>query len=143
MMTSKERVMTTFNHKEPDRVPMWCGASPEFWEKAKRELKLDDEALRLRFHDDFRRVSAVYTGPSELKHKDSVYLTPFGIERHGQGYGQPYEHPLANATLDQIHAYPWPDPKWNDISGIVNATKKFNNQYAILGGDFGLPFGMI
>ena len=57
-MTSRERVLTAFEHKEPDRVPAWCGASPEFWENAKRSLSLDDEGLRQRFGDDFRRVYA-------------------------------------------------------------------------------------
>ena len=57
-MTSRQRVLTAFEHAEPDRVPCWCGASVEFWEKAKRELKLDDESLRMRLGDDFRRVFA-------------------------------------------------------------------------------------
>jgi hypothetical protein len=45
-MTSRERVLAAFEHQEPDRVPAWCGASVEFWEKAKRDLQLDDEGLR-------------------------------------------------------------------------------------------------
>jgi len=53
-MTSRERVLAAFDHVEPDRVPAWCGASAEFWTKAKRTLGLDDEGLRLRFGDDFR-----------------------------------------------------------------------------------------
>ena len=43
-MNSRDRVLTAFAHQEPDRVPAWCGASEEFWAKAKRELDLDDEA---------------------------------------------------------------------------------------------------
>ena len=62
-MTSKERVMTAFEHHPPDRVPAWCGSSPEFWEKAKRAAGLQDEPLRVRMGDDFRRVFAVYAGP--------------------------------------------------------------------------------
>jgi len=33
-MNSKERVLTTFRFIEPDRVPCWCGASPEFMDFA-------------------------------------------------------------------------------------------------------------
>jgi uroporphyrinogen decarboxylase len=138
-MNSKERVLTTFNHEEPDRVPMWCGASEEFWAKAKHELDLDDEALRVRFHDDFRRVSAVYNGPSDLHEAGATYKTPFGIERTGIGYGMPYTHPLADAGLSEIHDYPWPNPQWNDVSGIRTEAKKHNDDYAILGGDWS-PF---
>jgi uroporphyrinogen decarboxylase len=45
-MTSKERVMAAFEHCAPDRVPAWCGSSPEFWEKAKQSTGLQDEELR-------------------------------------------------------------------------------------------------
>jgi uroporphyrinogen decarboxylase len=126
-------------HQEPDRVPMWCGASEEFWAKAKRELKLDDESLRVRFHDDFRRVFAPFKGPVVTLAQELTYRTPFGIERHGIGYGQPTSHPLANATLSEIHAYPWPDAKWVDVSQVKRDAQMYNKQYAILGGDWS-PF---
>ncbi|MDD4870117.1 MAG: uroporphyrinogen decarboxylase family protein [Kiritimatiellae bacterium] len=138
-MTSKERVLAAFNHDEPDRVPMWCGASEEFWAKAKHELKLDDEALRIRFMDDFRRVFAEYAGPKFPLSEGAASRTIFGVERHGLGYGQPINHPLANATLKEIHDYPWPDPKWMDVSKIKATAESYNGQYAILGGDWS-PF---
>ncbi|MFC1573675.1 uroporphyrinogen decarboxylase family protein [Candidatus Latescibacterota bacterium] len=134
-MTSKGRVLTSFEHIEPDRVPSWCGASPEFWDKAKRELGLDDEGLRLRFGDDFRRVYATYNGPLEL----STHKTIFGIERRGVGYGQPLKHPLAHATLEEINTYSWPDPDWMDVSNIRNEALAYNGEYAILGGEWS-PF---
>jgi len=62
-MTGRERLMTAVRHEEPDRVPAWCGASEEFWSKAKTALGLDDEALRRFLGDDFRRVFATYGGP--------------------------------------------------------------------------------
>lgn len=138
-MISKDRVLAAFNHEKPDRVPMWCGASEEFWAKAKKELKLDDEALRIRFMDDFRRVFAEYTGPKFPLSEGAASRTVFGVERHGLGYGQPINHPLANATLREIHDYPWPDPKWMDVSKIKAAALAYNGDYAILGGDWS-PF---
>ena len=83
-------------------MPAWCGASVEFWEKAKAELGLDDEELRVRFGDDFRRVRAPFVGPEEPLAPGATYRTVFGIEREGLGYGQPMSHPLADATLRQI-----------------------------------------
>lgn len=138
-MTHRERVLTAFEHQEPDRVPCWCGASVEFWEKAKRELKLDDEHLRLRLGDDFRRVFAEYAGPNFELSEGATSRTVFGVERHGAGYGQPINHPLANAAIDEIHNYPWPDPLWMDISKIKREAEKYNRKYAILGGDWS-PF---
>ncbi len=128
-MNSRERVLTAFTYEEPDRVPMWCGASDEFWDKARQELSLDDEGLRLRFHDDFRRVYTKYAGP-QIKQNSTI----FGIERDGMGYGQPLNHPLANASLAQIHDYHWPAPNHIDASDIVKQANKFSKQYAILGG---------
>ena len=138
-MNSRERVLTAFAHQEPDRVPAWCGASPEFWDNAKEKLNLDDEGLFQRFGDDFRRVFAKYVGPEHELAPDLAYRTIFGIERKGHGYGQPTSHPLANASLDEIHNYPWPDPAWMDVSGISADAQKHNRKYAILGGDWS-PF---
>ncbi len=64
MMNSRQRVLAAYAHEDPDCVPRWCGASPEFLAKAGRELGIEsEEGLRLRFGDDFRRVSARYVGP--------------------------------------------------------------------------------
>ena len=138
-LTSRERVLTAFEHQEPDCVPAWCGASTEFWDNAKRELGLDDEGLRRRFGDDFRRVFAAYAGPDFPLSEGATYRTPFGVERHGIGYGQPLSHPLADAALAEVHAYAWPEPAWMDVSGIRAEAESYGGQYAILGGDWS-PF---
>jgi uroporphyrinogen decarboxylase len=145
-MTSRERVLTAFEFTEPDRVPVWLGASPEFRELARRHLGLeDDESLSLYIGDDFRRVYATYAGPkafgpSHDLQPGSTYRTPFGVERHGYGYGQPTSHPLAQAaTLAEVHAYPWPDPAWMEVSHIQAEARRYGGQYAILGGDWS-PF---
>jgi len=139
-MTSRERVLAAFAHVEPDIVPRWCGASPEFLAKARRQLNLpDDESFFVRIGDDFRRVFARYVGPDFPLSPGAVSRTIFGVERAGLGYGQPLSHPLANATLREIHDYPWPDPNWQDVSRIRADALAWNRQYAILGGDWS-PF---
>jgi len=138
-MTSRERVLAAFEHVEGDRVPAWCGASDEFWKKAKLQLGLDDEGLRLRFGDDFRRVYARYVGPEFSLSAHASWRSPFGVERHGMGYGQPLDHPLAGATLARIHDYPWPDPDGMYVSGIRADAEQYGGKYAILGGDWS-PF---
>ena len=138
-LSSRDRVHAAFEHKAPDRVPCWCGASTEFWNKCKHTLTLDDEALRVRFGDDFRRVYARYTGPKHTLPDGVASRTIFGIDRHGLGYGQPMAHPLANASLREVHGYAWPDPAWMDVSHIRADALAWNRQYAILGGDWS-PF---
>jgi uroporphyrinogen-III decarboxylase len=138
-MTSRERVMAAFKHQEPDRVPTWCGSSIEFWEKAKRATGLNDEGLRLRFGDDFRRVFPIYAGPEFILSPGATSRTPFGIERAGLGYGQPMSHPLCKAMVAGVHAYSWPDPLWMDVSCIRAEAERYEGEYAILGGDWS-PF---
>jgi len=132
-MTSKERVLCTMDFREPDRVPRWLGASPEFINKAIKEFGLkDEEDLMQMLGDDFRRVLAPYVHPYD---KESN-ITPFGVIREGIGYGMAMNHPLGEAGLDELRAYNWPDPDSVDISCCrVEAEKHFDN-YAILGGDW-------
>ena len=126
-------------------MPRWCGASPEFIAKAKRELGIaETEGLFIRFGDDFRRVYARYAGPKEFSPDQDLspgttYRTPFGVEREGFGYGMPKSHPLAKATLKQVHDYAWPDAQWMDTSAIRFEALAWGRQYAILGGDWS-PF---
>lgn len=142
-MTSRERVLATFEFQEPDHVPCWLGASPEFRELTRAYLELpDDESLSVYLGDDFRRVFPVFQGPPGwsptecLQNPGATYRTPFGVERHGYGYGQPLDHPLANATVREVHDLAWPDPAWMDPSGIRDVVARWNGQYAILGGDW-------
>ena len=139
-MTSRERVLTAFAYREPDRVPVWCGASPEFMAKARQKMGLKtDEELRVRFGDDFRRVFSRYAGPALPLSPGATCRTIFGVERAGLGYGQPLSHPLASATLGEIEAYPWPNPDWMDVSHIRAEAASYRREYAILGGDWS-PF---
>jgi uroporphyrinogen decarboxylase len=139
-MTSRERVLTAFAHEEPDRVPLWCGASPEFWAKMKAHTGIaDDEALRVRIGDDFRRVTAAPPPDPALLSPGAESRTVFGIERHGIGYGQPMTHPLAGKVVADVYAYPWADPAAVDVSGLRAAAQVWGGRYAMLGGDWS-PF---
>ena len=120
-------------------MPAWCGSSPEFWAKAKAALGLDDEGLRLRLGDDFRRLSAPWRGASPALSPGATYRSPFGVERAGEGYGQPLSHPLAGASQRAILDYSWPDPADVDVSGLRSEAAAWGGEYAVLGGDWS-PF---
>lgn len=138
-MTSRERVLAAFDHREPDVVPRWCGAQPEFWENAKTVLGLDDEGLRLRFGDDFRRVYPRYVGPEFALSPGAKLRTMFGVEHAGVGCGIPLEPPLRGAAIREIEEYAWPDPSWLDPSSMRADAEPYVGRYAILGGDWS-PF---
>ena len=97
-MTSKERVLTTFEHREPDRVPLWYGASEGLTAKLIRECGVsNEEELMRRLHIDFRRVRERYVGPP-LEDKSF-----WGVQRDGLYYGQPMSHPLAGVETGPIN----------------------------------------
>jgi uroporphyrinogen-III decarboxylase len=113
---------------------------------AKRAGLPDEESLRVHLGDDLRRVFSRYAGPDHAhplrgrQHPEATYRTPFGIERHGYGYGMPLRCPLKDATtLAEIESYPWPDPAWIDVSHLRAEALRFNRQFAILGGEWS-PF---
>ena len=144
-MTSRERVLAAFAHEEPDRVPVWCGASPEFIAKAKAHLGIEStEDLFNRFGDDFRRVTAPYAGPAH-RHpslglpEGAACRTVFGVEHRGMGCGMPLNPPLAHASLRQLQEYAWPDPNWVEVSQVRSQASVWRRRYAILGGDWS-PF---
>ena len=146
-MSSRERVLTALDHREPDRVPCWLGASPEWKALACAHLGLpDEESLLVYLGDDFRRVASRYAGPAHahptenLQYPDATYRTPFGIERHGYGYGMPLNEPLGDVrSVAEVDAYAWPDPEWMVVSDIREEALGYDREFAILGGEWS-PF---
>lgn len=135
-MTGKERVLETFEHREPDRVPLWYGASEGFTRALMALCNCKtEEALMRRLHIDFRRVRERYVGP-ELGTKNI-----WGVERGGLYYGQPLTHPLADVdSVEQVEAYPgWPSPDWFDFSGIREQCQAWED-CAIIGGPWAVVF---
>ena len=143
-MTSRERVLAVFRGEIPDRVPVWCGASPEFLKKAQRYIGVNsDEEVLVRFRDDFRRVFSRYAGPEKFDPVKNAAkgsrLSIWGVERKGEGYGVPANTPLKDATLKDVENYPWPSADWIDVSHIREDALRWGGQYAILGGEW-CPF---
>ena len=135
-MTSKERVLNTFEHREPDRVPLWYGASEGLTAKLIRKCGVsDEEGLMRRLHIDFRRVHERYVGPP-LRDK-----TFWGVRRAGLHYGQPMSHPLAGVeTVEEVSEYSgWPSPDWFDFAGLREQCEAWED-YAIIGGPWVVIF---
>jgi hypothetical protein len=138
-MTPRERVLRTFDHLETDRVPCWCGASPDFLEKAEAALGLDEEGFRRRLGDDFRRLTAPWIDSGSSLAPGATWRSPFGVERSGIGYGQPLSHPLADADPRAFADYGWPDASGVDVSRLRDQAAAWGGEYAVLGGDWS-PF---
>ncbi len=140
-MTSKERVLTAFDHRVPDRVPLWYGADPFVTENLQRILgQPDEEALMQRLHIDFRRVRERYVGPELKQNPDGSRQSWWGVDRIGAYYGQPFSHPLAGVeTIEEIENYPWPNPDWFDFSHLRAEAEAWRD-YAVIGGPWVVIF---
>ncbi len=136
-MTSRERVWAALNHQEPDRVPLDIGGGAsttlvvECYErlrahwgskgetrlmsKAFRLAALDEETL-LRLGSDCRPIGLkppanARPAPASAERFVDAWGIGWRRARHPTGYYWEVERcPLAEATIDDLDRYPWPDP---------------------------------
>ncbi len=134
-MNSRERVIAVLGHELPDRVPVDLGSTAvsSIHQRANNALKsllgieadepvhdvvqgivIPDEQILQQFGVDFRRVAlrppstATAALPSGNEH---TYLDEWGIQRQRtELYSDIVGHPLADATVEDLRHYPWPDP---------------------------------
>jgi uroporphyrinogen decarboxylase len=138
-MTSRERVLTALDHREPDRVPIVIGASNATGLKKppyRRVCELTgiapvddyiydwpelgtirlDEAMLRRLGSDVRGVWDAFPAHIREYNRTRDAHSPFrddwagGHVEAADGTWFPGVHPLADATtIDEIEAFPWPD----------------------------------
>lgn len=143
-MNSKERVRTAFNRQQPDRVPVNYLYNPGIDGRLKVHFGLapdDDERLRQALHVDFRGVEPVYRGPK--LHPDfperGVKADDWGIRRRwvehpSGGYWDYCDFPLRNATMEEVEAWPLPDPDDYDYSMIAAQCEQYKDYAVFVGG---------
>jgi uroporphyrinogen decarboxylase len=137
-MTPRQRVWAALNHQEPDRVPLDIGGGSstgivvEGYEKLKEHLGVSsetqemnkifrvartDEEVMQRLDSDCRplglRPPVNWTPPPA---EPGTFTDIWGITWkqafYGDGcyYWELARHPLAEATIEDLETYPWPDP---------------------------------
>jgi len=150
-MTSRERVMAALDHKQPDRTPFNLGfgiqppAKADFMEYMGFNNLAETDAYLINF-SDMRNVAPDYIGPPELDRteRDGTVKSIWGVLRKPKSYGTGVYHeicyyPLADADMDALNNYPWPDADWYDFDNYktkilsVSAGAN-NNRYAIYTG---------
>lgn len=133
-MTSKERVIATYNFKLPDRIPLdFCAIVPVYTALMDKLCINTTLELMEYFHIDFRWARAKWIGP-DLIDEEGTIVDFFGIKRDGEGYGYALNHPLSHAkTKKDVDAYLWPKPEYWDYDVFVRECEEFE-EYAIYGG---------
>lgn len=162
-MTSRERVMTTVRRQEPDRVPIDIGGGTsttlvveaydnlkkhlgieagetQTLSKAYRSARLDDVVLQRLSSDCYplRARSPFYWTPPPTE--EGTFVDIWGVKwrqiyyRDNAFYWEVDTPPLAEAGIDDLESYAWPDP--NDpgyVAGLADDARSLhdNSDYAI------------
>ena len=132
-MTPRQRVLTSLNHEEPDRVPLDLGGLPTTIEavpynELKRYLGIKGETrLFLRDHVDppeevlerfgidtrYVRIKPPKNFKVQIDY-DNSYLDEWGTrwkKPESSLYWDPVDdYPLKDATIEDLETYSWPDP---------------------------------
>lgn len=159
MLTSRERVLCSLNHQEPDRVPIFIGASgattmlapayerlrsylgiqsqTKVFSRALQYAEMDEEVM-VRFGSDARAISP---GPAPSGHRreltNDAFVDEWGVtweRRPSATYYEVVECPLANASVDDIERYTWPDlchpDRFEGLAAKARAIRE--NGYAVV-----------
>ena len=124
-MTSKERVQAFFRGEETDRVPIDMAWNPLIRQQVMDHFGVEDDAgLRQALGVDFMGVGASYTGPVLFDEVPDRNVHPhYGwrtrwVEHGSGGYWDYCDFPLEHATVDEVAAWPFADPKDFDCSHV-------------------------
>jgi uroporphyrinogen decarboxylase len=124
-MTSRERVLSAFERKGYDRIPVKHEGTPEINQMLMQHFGLTtlEQVLRV-LGDDFRYADAVYCGPELRSFPDGSIEGYWGehykyAEFEGGKYLESVYQPFADVeTLEQLDRSHFPTADWFDYSTI-------------------------
>ena len=123
-MTPRERWLALLNNQKPDRVPSDIWYTSEVFERLMRDLGCPDrDSLFERLHiDGVDNINPrrTVTTHSVLPDRDIWGIGYSQVDYGGGSYSEPVIAPLADmTTVEEIHAFAWPDPydhDWDDFA---------------------------
>ncbi len=141
--TSRERVIATINHREPDRVPIDVQPGFDFYLALKEYLGLEiEESIQPSYFREIIphprvceemgwdvisiKLVKPESRPSGESEPSDNMVDAWGVERKrifqpgGGCLWEAVKHPLANAKMEDLDSYPWPN---TDMPGVGEATE--------------------
>ena len=111
-MTSRERVLASLNHVEPDRVPLFAPNIINTREPYDAGLRRFLDSFDF---DTFVHLGGIHNRPDTQRElPDGTLEDGYGCRFRYMGVGLPYciHSPLADArTVADVEAFDWPDPE--------------------------------
>jgi uroporphyrinogen decarboxylase len=140
-MTPRERWLALFNREKPDRVPTDYWATDEVSKRLLKDLGCPNRnALFDRLHiDGLDHIGAPRT---MQHHPDDPEANIWGVRRkrvdYGSGsYDEAVYHPLEKITsLDEVHAFKWPDPDDHDWENFKQQVENISGRRAVRCGGY-------
>jgi uroporphyrinogen decarboxylase len=156
-MRPRDRVIAALNHEEPDRCPMQVSFTPEFAERLRTDLAMNEKVFNLSrgghnphgggntyeleralgedmlltsvgWANSYYQTGATYTDEWGVVWKSAPYETPYGMGH----YTEIAEHPLADDGA--ISQYRPPDPQRPELYRDAGWTiDHFKEEYWIVG----------
>jgi uroporphyrinogen decarboxylase len=133
-MTPRDRVLSVLNHEEPDRVPLFLGASgattmltplyekvkahfgidspTEFIAQSAQQVKIDTRVRDLLGADGEPIIPGPPIAPLAKTLSQDCFIDALGTtwrRAAGSIYYEIHNHPLRHATIDDLETYQWPD----------------------------------
>jgi uroporphyrinogen decarboxylase len=149
-MTSRERVLTAIDHKEPDRLPVFVTLTPQVAQQLSAFFNITyeppvDSLLSTRIshskllsylgNDCIGIAATVPDNCPSTKDENGIITNEWGMKFKNSGlYNEFYMYPLAHASLpEDIYQYPFPDPYGPGRFRHAEKTiKSYKDKYAIV-----------
>ncbi|NOY57376.1 MAG: hypothetical protein GXO75_00385 [Calditrichaeota bacterium] len=143
-MTSRERVLSAFERKGYDRIPIKHEGTPEVNHMLMDHFGLKNMEQLLRVvGDDFRYVEPIYIGPELRTFPDGSVEGYWGerykyAEFEGGKYLEALYLPFANVhSLEELDRSHFPSADWFDYSTIKEQAQAIGEEYAVCFGTAG------
>jgi uroporphyrinogen decarboxylase len=142
-MNSRERVLAAIHHLPVDRIPTDIWATGEVIERLRTHFGTIENAMEQLHIDGLPGVSAEYIGPPFPEFPDgtdqgtAVFYGIWGMRLRKQIYAdgvylEQANYPLSQAkTIDDLAAFPWPNPDWFDYSRMREQAVKIHQTHAV------------
>ena len=141
-MNARERVLAVLNRETPDRVPVDIWLVPELVEKFKEKLGVDNEldVYRELDVDKIAWLGIPYKGVVLKDPNEHQQVNHWGVgfemveANNAAEYGEVSFHPLLGLeTVEQLDAYPWPNPDDFDYGTAAAEAKDLAKEFVTLG----------
>lgn len=140
LLNSKERVLTSLQHKSPDRIPCSYVSTPEINQRLMNHFATESldtvlECLGI----DTRVIDAPYIGPDLRTWPNGQFENFWGHIRkpvHNQAgtYFESADLPYAAfKSISEVQNFRWPKPEWFDYSQIVFQCEKYKDYATVFG----------